>query len=326
MACPLSCSSAFMSLVAKFPAKSTTSRETCRGNPTEHEVIISFPDERTSCHQYNAEISGKEDLVSNLTGRKEEDVISSQSSSEYVTFQASEDIRSSSGSNSEVEDQVIGSSFRKNHGLINLYEQAGRKQYHVQDTGSPFPDNGPSEQLHSQNPGISSDRNEYTYPFTSSVLHYQSPVSPSTNYWQKMLAGLDEKETDLLEFLGKECKSSLTSTHSNTTSGTSIENGIDIAGHNAESILTDPQTGSSKFVNLDFVNKHLEQQMNLPTESQGRSSQHFVNYNQGGTENTFQQEGIFLTTPTKSSESFKQKPRGNVHNSIIGLHLKQHNF
>lgn len=341
MICPLVCSSAFMSLAAKFPAKSTTIEETCcqsRGDPTtEHEVIISFPDERTSYHhplirepvidhgsvitsqlsQYKTETSGINVLVSNPTRRKEEDVSSSQSSSEYVTFQASEDIRSSSGSNSEAEDQVTGSSFRKNHGPLNLLEQSERKQYNVQEAGSPFPDNRPSEQLHSQNPGMASDRNAYSYPFTSSVLHYQIPITPSTNSWQKMLMGLDEKETDLLEFLGKECTSSLTSTHSDTTNGTSIEHAHDIAGQNAESNLTDQQTGSSEFVNHEFLNKDLERQMNLPTKSQSRNSQHFVNYSQGGTGKTFPQESSLLTTPTKSAESFKQRPSGNVQNIII---------
>ncbi|KAL8518151.1 hypothetical protein ACS0TY_009484 [Phlomoides rotata] len=329
-------SSAFMYLAAKFPAKSTTTRETCcqsRRNPTEHEVIISFPDEGTSCHhpltsvpvidhssviasqlsQYKAETSGENVSVSNPTRRKEEDVTSSQSSSEYVTFQATEDIRSSSGSNSEAEDQVTGSSFRNNHAPLNLNlcEQAERNLYQVQETGSPFPDNEPSELLHGQNPGMASDSNAYFYPFTSSELHYQSPISPSTNYWQKLLVGLDEKETDLLEFLGKECTSSLTSTHSDTTNATSIEHAHDIAGQNAESSLTDQQTGSSKFVNHEFLNKHLEQQMNLPTESQSRNSQHFVNYSQRGTGKTSQRESSFLTNPTKSAESFKQKPRGN---------------
>lgn len=353
---PLACSSAFMSLAAKFPMKSTTIRETCchnRGNPSKHEVLVRHPDGTTSCHhqttreqvyhhssvkpsqlsEYGPEniTSGKTFLINNHTRRTEEGMISSQSSSESVSFQTSEDIRSSSGSNSEAEDQVTGSSFTKNHGPLNLFEQVERiaafQQYQLQEIGSSFPDNRPSHDhqqsenlVYRENPELASGRNVYSYPFTTNMLHHQKPVPSSKYSWQKMLMDVEQRETDVLAFLGKECTSSLTSTQFDTTNGTGIEHAHDKAGQSAESSLTDQQTGSSKFqpstVDHEVLNKHLEQQMNLPTESESTNGQHFINYRRG-MQGTFQQESIFLTDPVKSAEAFRQKPSGNIRNLIM---------
>ncbi|KAK4385627.1 Transcriptional activator DEMETER [Sesamum angolense] len=131
-------SSAFMSLAAKFPIKSKTMRQPCCENGESpsvecHEVRITYPDGTTYDHRilrqpsYNqssvtsaesSEYRGENvmtekrtSIISDHTRRTEEEIVSSQSSSESFIFQASEDIRSSSGSNSEAED---GWNFSKN--------------------------------------------------------------------------------------------------------------------------------------------------------------------------------------------------------------------
>lgn len=176
-----------MSLAAKFPLKSTSARQTSCGDggtPVEHhDVRITFPDE-TTCDQkiikepvYNhssvTSIESSECRVENVktgtrtfpindqTKRTEEDIISSQSSSESFVFQASEDIRSSSGSNSEAEE---GWNFNKTLGYVNAVEHAERIAALQQDQfrimGSLFPnkrpliDHQPKENaMYRQNPG-----------------------------------------------------------------------------------------------------------------------------------------------------------------------------
>ncbi|KAL1542330.1 DNA glycosylase/AP lyase ROS1-like isoform X1 [Salvia divinorum] len=134
-------SSAFMSLAAKFPVKSTNTRDTscqnARKPSAEYVVRVTHPD-GTTCHQrmtrepvYDHSIlksseHGSEEVPSSKeTGiTTEECIASSQNSSGSMSFQASEDIRSSSGSNSEAEDQATGSNSREIHRPLYLFEEA----------------------------------------------------------------------------------------------------------------------------------------------------------------------------------------------------------
>ncbi|PIN05494.1 DNA-(apurinic or apyrimidinic site) lyase [Handroanthus impetiginosus] len=159
-------SSAFLSLAAKFPVKSTNIRETCcwnRGNSSiEHEVLVTFPDGTSYNHRTikepayeNSVVTSETFLINNHTRRMDEGIISSQNSSESFMFKAPEDIRSSSGSNSEAEDRI-----RKDDVTLNFFKQAERitsfQQYLLQDTRSPLISYQQSE-------------NAYLYPFTTSV-------------------------------------------------------------------------------------------------------------------------------------------------------------
>ncbi|KAG6404567.1 hypothetical protein SASPL_136817 [Salvia splendens] len=128
-------SSAFMSLAAKFPGKSTNTRDTSCQNAekpsAEYVVRVTHPD-GTTCHQrmtrepvydHKSSEHGSEEVPSGKEARiTEECIASSQTSSGSVSFQASEDIRSSSGSNSEAEDQATGSN---SHRPLYLFEEAG---------------------------------------------------------------------------------------------------------------------------------------------------------------------------------------------------------
>ncbi|KAH6761902.1 HhH-GPD base excision DNA repair family protein [Perilla frutescens var. hirtella] len=386
-------SSAFMSLAAKFSAKSTNSRETsCQkaGNPSaEYVVLVRHPD-GTTCHQrmtrepvydqntvkssklseYDAENvpSGtfsvnrhirrtEEGMVSSQMTREpvydhntvkssklseydaenvpsgtcsvnrhirrtDEGMVSSQSSSESINFHPSEDIRSSSGSNSEVEDQVTGSNSRENCGPLYLFKEAegitAFQKNQIPEIGFSFQDNRFSNNHHQyanlgnrQYSGATSSTNACTYPLPSNVLHYQRPAPASKSSWQ----GMGNRESDVFALLEKECTSSLTSTLCDTTNGTYIEDLLDKAGQSIESSTTEQQTGSSKFqpstINPKVRTKHLEKKMNFPTESESRDSQHFINYKNGGMQETFQQESSFLADPVKSAEVLRQNPTDN---------------
>ncbi|XP_057789395.1 protein ROS1A-like [Salvia miltiorrhiza] len=341
-------SSAFMSLAAKFPIKPTNIRDTsCQkaGNPSaEYVVRVSHPD-GTTCHQrmttepvydHNTLKSSKlseyssekvpSGTVDKHTGRTEEWVVSSQSSSGSMNYKASEDIRSSSESNSEVDDQVTGSNSREIHAPLNLFEEAGGitefQKNQFQELGFSFLDTMLSndhqeyENLANRDyPGVTSSTNAYTYPLTTNAQHNQGPDPTSEHTWQGMLMGAGNRDTDVFASLEKECTSSLTSTHCDTTSGTVTEELHNKAGRRMESRPMEQQTPSYKLqastVDHEVLTKHLEKKMNLPIESESRDNRHFMNYKLGGMQETFQQESIFPTDTVKSAEALGQNPTDN---------------
>ncbi|KAL1532086.1 protein ROS1C-like isoform X2 [Salvia divinorum] len=216
-------SSAFMCLAAKFPLKSKTAREPyCEnsGRPAvgKHEVRITYPD-GTTYHQKMAmePVSGhsqvtstetsthrtdsvmpekKTSLVSNhYTRRAEEDIISSQSSSESVVFQATEDVRSSSPSNSDAE---CGSNIRKNVGHQSVSQQDER---------------------------IAALQQNKSY---LKAQHDQSSLHPLANSWTNMLMGIGNWEAEDLAFLGSESISNLTSKDSKATDARCMDDYVDL--------------------------------------------------------------------------------------------------
>lgn len=322
---PLACSSAFMSLAAKFPIKTTNTRDTsCQkaGNlSAEYVVHVSHPD-GTTCHQrmtrepvYDHDTLKSSELskhssekvpsgtVNKHTRRTEESIVSSQSSSGSMSFQASEDIRSSSGSNSEVDDQVTGSNLTETRGPLYLFEEAGGI------TGFPekIPSNDHQEYENLANtdyPGVASSTNACTYPLTTNAQHHQKAAPTSNSTWQDMLMGTGNGETDVFAFLEKECTSSLTSTLCDTSSRTVVEELHTKAGQSMESRHMDHQA--------PILTEHLEKKMNLPIESEHRNNQYFVNHKLGGMQEIFQQESIFPTDPVKSAEALGQNATGNA--------------
>ncbi|KAK6144649.1 hypothetical protein DH2020_021469 [Rehmannia glutinosa] len=261
-------SSAFMSLAAKFPIKSTTIRRTCcqnGENPSfEHEVFVTYPDGTTSYDHTtkkepvsdhssvkSSEFSdhgaenlnlGTTNFINSHTIRTEEGMISPQSSSESIIFHASDDIRSGSESNSEAKDWITGSNFRKNHGLLSF-------------SGRSFPGTRPSigqqqeNLVYKQNPKVTSSRNVNSYPLATNVLHYQRPVPPSSSPGQKMPTGLEKWEADYLAFLGGESTSSFASIVSGITNGTCLEHAHDNPNQ-SENIRLEP-TGTKKLHSSD---------------------------------------------------------------------------
>ncbi|KAL6586276.1 hypothetical protein OROMI_001264 [Orobanche minor] len=316
-------SSAFMSLAAKFPLKkSTTVCQPCGQNggsiSVEHpEVHVTFPDGTSYVHgiprepacnhssvtytdddssEYmakNVMTEKRRLLVKEHTRKIEEDIISSQSSSESFFFQAYEDIRSSSGSNSEAED---GWNLSRNLGYPS--EQAERiaasQQYHK---GLLFD----HQQL----------ENTYSYPFISKVPYNQPSVLPSTNnYWPDSSLGLEKWEADVLAFSGKESISTLASTQLDIINGTGVEHGHDYKGQRSENTYTGIQNGIPKFqvspVNHAIPNKHLDLNTDFLGKSENRNGQHFIRYARGMQESF--QESTFLMDRTRPAEAFSKQP------------------
>lgn len=321
-----------MSLAAKFPLKSRNTRETSShkaGNPSaEYEVLVSHPD-GTTCRQrmtrepvYDHDTVKSSELpeygsegtfsVNKHTSKTEEQIVSSQSSSESMSFQASEDIRSSSGSDSEVDDQVTGSNSRVIHGPSCMSKESkgttAFQKNQIQELKFSFADKRSSNNhqecenlVNRDDLGATSSTNASTYPSNTNALHRQKTAPTSKGTWQDMLMDTGNDETDFFDFLEKECTSSLTSALCDTKSGTVREDLHDKAEQGIKSRPTEQQTQSSKFhrstVNHNLLTEHLEKKGNTPIEY--------------GMPENFHQESIFLTDPVKSAEARRQNPTGN---------------
>ncbi|KAK6136029.1 hypothetical protein DH2020_030239 [Rehmannia glutinosa] len=344
-------SSAFMSLAAKFPLKSTSCE--IGGSPSveHHEVRITYPDgttynqkiprEPTYDHSSVTSTESSENraksvmtekrnfLVNDNTRRTEEEMISSQSSSESFVFQAYEDIRSSSGSNSEAED---GWNFSKTLGYLSAPEKAERiaalQQYQNQVIGSPFPYKGPlfhhqqiENAAYKQNRGPAGSSNAYSYPLISNIPHNQSSVIPSTNYRPttnyrpNMSIGLEKWEEDVLGFSGKESISTLASTEFEITNGPGVGRIHDYIGLSSENNFTSTENGRAKFQPSQVNHAILNKQFELQTDFPGKSG------NTNGQNETSQQKTAFQTDPTRSSEAFRTQPSENwkqAHDIALG--------
>ncbi|XP_022860434.1 transcriptional activator DEMETER-like isoform X2 [Olea europaea var. sylvestris] len=320
-------SSAFMCLAAKFPLKSTIIRQPCcqnGGSPSveELEVQITCPDgtitydhgtvrqpvynhgsvtSSGSC-QYRAGnvVTGTRTFgIDKQYRRADDDIISSQSSSESLVLQANEDIRSSSGSNSEAEDQISGCNLGKNSGPLNLLEQAERmaalQEYQHRVMGSSSPDKKLSQW---ENPVYN--------------LHHQRPSLPSTNSWSSMTTGLEEWESNFLASPGKESISSLASTDFENTKITDVEHAHYNIGQSLERSFLPQQTGRPDLTTrLEHTtqNNCLEPRTNIIAGSQSKEGQHSINCHRGS-HKTIQQESNFLSNCTTPAEAFDEMSSG----------------
>ncbi|KAL7147119.1 hypothetical protein ABFS83_06G087000 [Erythranthe nasuta] len=330
-------SSAFMSLAAKFPLKSTSTEQTYCGNggrPVKHhEVRVTHPDETTCdnnivrepvCNSSVTSIESSEYRENDMKGkgafsmndqtrRTEEDIISSQSSSESFVFQACEDFRSSSGSNSEAEE---GLNFNKNLDHVSVTEQAERISALQQDQfrimGSLFPNKRPfignqplENTTYSQNPGPVRGKNAYHNPLTSTV--------PSNNSGPNRSMGLEKWEADVLGLSGKESMSSLASTDFEIPNRTGVECGHNHIGQSATNSLTSIQNGRPEFqpaVNHSIPNKHFEFRTDFSNGSQNGYGQQPIK-NMRGKQDSFQQESTSQTNPTRPAEASSKQPNDN---------------
>ncbi|CAI9773035.1 unnamed protein product [Fraxinus pennsylvanica] len=320
-------SSAYMCLAAKFPLKSTIIRQPCcqnGGSPSveECEVQVTCPDgtityDHTTIRQpvYNHSsvtssgscqyragnvVSGTRTFgMDKQYKRAEDDVISSQSSSESLILQANEDVRSSSGSNSEAEDQISGCNLGKNCGPLNLLEQAEKmaalQEYQHRVMGSSSPD----KKLSQSDPVYS--------------LHHQRPSPLSTNSCLSTTTGLEEWESNFLASPGKESISSLASTDFENTKITDVEHAHYNIGQNLERSFIPQQTGRPDLttrVEHTMQNNCLEPQINIPAGTQRKEGQHSTNCNRGS-HKTIQQESNFLSNCTAPAKAFNERSSGN---------------
>lgn len=321
-------SSAFMSLAAKFPSKSTTAREQYCGNggsPTvgNHEVRITYPD-GTTFHQkmvmepvngHSSETSTKRarhgtdnvmpeektSLMNDHTIRTAEDIISSQSSSESFVLHASEDVRSSSGSNSEAE---CGWNISKNVGQVSAAQQTERidalQQNKFQNRESPY-ENKTHLIDHQQFETPAYEKTPGWAP-NSKVQHHQSSVLPFTDSWPNMSLGMQNWEEDGLASI-----STLTSKDSKGTGAQCMD---DYRGQSAESAFLVSEDGRSKSqtssINHAVLNGGLELQ----------NSQHFIKH-MSEKHGAFSREDTLLRDPRRPSDAFSKQPSGMHENTLM---------
>ncbi|KAL8538774.1 hypothetical protein ACS0TY_000692 [Phlomoides rotata] len=338
-------SSAFMSLAAKFPLKSTT---VCRGNggsPSveHHEIRITFPDGSTSHQKMVKEpVNGHDSVVSremseyrakNVTPEKstflindyirrtEEDIISSQSSSESIVLQASEDIRSSSGSNSDAEGGNLGH--------VSVSEQAERiaafQQYQFHSGGNSNPNMKPlighqrlEKTPYGQNPGQADISNTNSCSFISGVQHYQ-------NSWPNLSLGMHSSEADVLASLLNTSTSTFASKDSDITNGTGVECMHEYVGQSAESGFTVSQDGRTKFQPLSASHGVQNNCHGLQTDSldecHKRNGQYFIKQTRGK-QQAFHQQSTFSTDPKRPAESFSKQQSDNSKHSEVETEIR----
>lgn len=273
-----------MSLAARFPLKSTAAE--IGGSPTkvtDHEVRITYPD-GTTFHQRMAmePLSGQSQVTStetsthrtdnampekttflvndHYTRRTEEDIISSQSSSESLVFQASEDVRSSSGSNSDAE---CGWNISKNLGHHSASQQASLQQNKSQLEEILY-----INKTHSID-HLQSGKPEYRHiPECAGIskgLHHQSNDVQFPSSWTNMLMGVENWEAEDLSRLGRGSISTLTS------KGTDAPHQDDYRGQSAESAFMVSNDGRSKFQTPSIEHAVLEKGLELRNDSQDES-------------------------------------------------------
>lgn len=288
-----------MSLAARFPSKSATAEN--GASPTKvgnHEVRITYPD-GTTFHQKMAmePVTGQSQVIATetstdrldnvmpekktflvndpFTRRTEEDIISSQSSSESFVLQASEDVRSSSGSNSDAE---CGWNVSKNLGHQSVSQQAERiaslQQNQSQLQESLCMNKMPSiEHQQFEKPAY---RHIPECAGISKVQHHQNSDLLFPSSWTNMLMGKGNWEAEDLSCLGRGSISTLTS------KGTDAPHVDDYRGQSAESAFMVSKDGISKFQTPStehaVLNKGLELRNDSLDESVNRNCQHSIRH------------------------------------------------
>ncbi|XP_042031738.1 transcriptional activator DEMETER-like isoform X1 [Salvia splendens] len=315
-------SSAFMNLAAKFPLKSETAREPyceCSGSPAvgKHEVRITYPDgttyhqkmamepvsdhsqvtsTETSTHRTNSPEKKTSPVSNHYTRRAEEDIISSQSSSESVVFQTTEDVRSSSASNSDSEcgwniSKKVGhqSVSQQDEGIAALQQSKSYLRDSLYISKTNVIDHQEFEKPeHTQSPGRVD---------ISEAQHQQSSLHPLPNSWTNMLMGIGNWEAEDLTFLGSENVSNLTSKDSKGTDAQCMD---DYVGQSAEGPFMVSEDGRSKYqpssVNHADLRKSLELRNDFPDESCNRNPQHSVKHSS-------EEQGAFHSKGTVQKDS-----------------------
>ncbi|XP_060186829.1 transcriptional activator DEMETER [Lycium barbarum] len=237
-------SSAFMCLAAKFPlqptrTKNTLSRNGCNIAVEEPEVEIIDPDGTTTyhkarlqlptCHQRSITSNESSEhrmenhiqttrayLVSEHGKRTDEEVISLQNSPDSLILQANEEIRSSSGSNSECEDQPSSpnlneNSTRANHSPPTKWTAAFQEyqSHFMRNTLSgkmPVFGNQKSENVR-HNRNLDAEAYLHGYPINPHAHVQEISVRTTSNSWLTMRPEFGKHEIACHE---KEIASSLT--------------------------------------------------------------------------------------------------------------------
>ncbi|XP_055830723.1 transcriptional activator DEMETER [Solanum dulcamara] len=211
-------SSAFMCLAAKFPlptsTKNTLSQDGYNIVVEEPEVEIIDPDGTTIYHKArlqhrmeNHTHTSRAYLVSEHDKRADEEVISLQNSPDSLILQANEELRSSSGSDSECEDQQSSPNLNKDSTQAN-HSPSTKWTAAFQEYQSHFMRNRLSERLpvsgnqktetvadirHNEN--LDAETYLHGYPINPHVQVQQISVRTASNSWLNMTPEFGKHET-----------------------------------------------------------------------------------------------------------------------------------
>nr|GLL40105.1 protein ROS1-like [Ipomoea trifida] len=352
-------SSAFMSLAARFPVKSRSIKETnCQngvsawieepeiqvidpdGTITYHQNIIKQPrcgqssltSSEASEHVIENLVKGKVHLANEHPRKTEEEVISSQNSSDSFILQANEEIRSSSGSNSEAEDHLSEHSPKNNQSHL-LFPQpteltAPFQKHQNNSMGSPLFETMSSmlEYQQSANPvynrqNVTVDRHGTTfdYQILSDIQCQQNSATTSGDFWMPMKEYLGSGETTSdsvrkatsLHLTANNVSRAKTSDYSGKSMG-------HMAGHISTSITQETASPINQPPGLDknaFINKMSAHQVNLQPDSHSANIKLSTSRDQQETSKIIQLETTITADSNPTEANAKRQSEWQIHSS-----------
>ncbi|OMO73112.1 hypothetical protein COLO4_27244 [Corchorus olitorius] len=337
-------SSAFMSLAARFPLKSSL-KSKCNADQAKilieepeisepktnetikwHENLFSHPlDSQSSItpnesteYQKNSENSGIEriSLTETHSQSLEEEVLSSQGSFDSSVIQANGGIKSYSGSHSETEDPTSGCKFNNIHGSsIDQMENASFEELFNCVSGSSLFLEGFNEQSEVTENGQMSrlERKEKLKRPSSfnQATHFrnqqvQVPAVGVSNHLLHMTLESEAQEAEGREPCGEECMSSEASTASGVNRSKQI--GQYTVQQNGQSVSQDMATTALNALSREQIMHR--QELSQPG-SHTKSSQHCNNHQEKGNK-TFQSESASVTMPV-TTDAVTKLQKSTVH-------------
>ncbi|XP_019191647.1 PREDICTED: transcriptional activator DEMETER-like isoform X2 [Ipomoea nil] len=338
-------SSAFISLVAKFPQQSVIKETEVQvidpdGTISYHKSILKQPG-----HNHSSAASGEaSDLImKNLTRareihipneknrRMEEEVISLQNSSVSFILQANEEIKSSTGSNSEAEDRLSGSSPKNGQNqpefslqtevTASFQEFQHYAMYSALLNKKTMPRNQQSKNPVSSRENGTLDRGstEFDFPINSNNQCIENSAFTFSDPWLLIKEYSDTQETTS-DYVWKENASSL---HS-VANGTNQEKSAYYCCTGVEYIAQNTSTSTSKEteativqasgVDQDaFLKKKSEHLVNLQPHPQTGHIQHFASSDQQERSKISQLDNTFKASSDTAKAHAKQQSEGEIH-------------
>ncbi|KAJ8551446.1 hypothetical protein K7X08_021461 [Anisodus acutangulus] len=316
-------SSAFMCLAAKFPlqptsTKNTFSKNECNIVVEEPEVEIIDPDGTTiyhkarlqlpTCHQGSITSSGSSEhrmenhiqttrayLVSEHDKRTDKEVISLQNSPDSLILQANEEFRSSSGSNSECEDQPSSPNLNENNTRANhspptkwtsaFHEYQSHLMRNTLSEKMPVFGNQKSESVAdiTHNQTLDAEAYVHGYPINPPVQVQEISARTTSNSWLTMRPEFGKHETACYQ---KEIASSLAS----KTPELNAAKGVDFMSKSMKQIEGRSSTLTAQRTTLPIIHaprmgehafaEHREHIRNLKMQPHNANNQHSVSSHQ----------------------------------------------
>nr|GLL20724.1 transcriptional activator DEMETER-like isoform X2 [Ipomoea trifida] len=330
---------------AKFPQQSVIKETEVQvidpdGTISYHKSVLKQPG-----HNHSSAASGEaSDLImKNLTRareihipneknrRIEEEVISLQNSSASFILQANEEIKSSTGSNSEAEDRLSGSSPKNGQNqpefslqtevTASFQEFQHYAMYSALLNKETMPGNQQSKNPVSSRENGTLDRGstEFDFPINSNNQCIENSAFTFSNPWLLIKEYSDTQETTS-DYVWKENASSL---HS-VANGTNLENSACYCCTGAEYIAQNTSTSTSKEteativqasgVDQDaFLKKKSEHLVNEQPHPQTGHIQHFASSDQQERPKISQLDNTFKASSDTAKAHAKQQSEGKIH-------------